>query len=514
MFKWSLLRLPVVMIFAALLWASDGTPKGSISGRVRIKDRSPLAGAVVGAFSLEYYGEQKRYLLVESANTRTDGTYLLAGLNPGKYYVVALPPEQPLMEEPPLAQPRVLLPTYYPFASSADEAIPITVTPGAETKTNELTITDGPAYSVCGKAEGMLDNLSNTLSLLLIRLGPESSVFPPKKLALISKQDSENGFCFQSVSSGDYAIELQGLLQTPEGNVPVTGITGISVSTHDLSGIRIQAESATSLKGAVHVEDSVNRQDAYARLLAPIPIYDDNQQVISLEPNPNVALLPIRAQPLDPKRASSIPGIQGDVDMRILFDPLESFERSLPPLSAQVSDRGRFALKAVPVGRYRVLAEDLPLGFFLKGVRYQGGAVSSDSFEVVSGSSGQLDLLLSGDAVFIRGTAMDAKGNVAPNAAVSLLPVSESQTFNEGRVARTTTTTSDGQFAFWNLPPGSYSVWAWQKLDSPGLATNPSFLHAFASRAVQIEAVNPADPSYVVQVNLVPSDEVSRGGWQ
>lgn len=471
-----------------------------------------MAGGVVEALRLDYYGEQKRYLVVESAQTRDDGTYLLGGLDPGKYYLVALPPEQPRVDDASGERPRVMLqPTYYPFARSADEGISLTVTPGMETRANELTISEGAAYAVCGKAEGVLDKLSDSFSLFLIRQGPESLVFSPQKIVLRSKQDAENHFCFSSVFAGDYSIEFQGFANAPEGKFPVTGSASVSVSTHDLSGVRIQAEPAARLKGLLQVDDSLNRQDAYVKLMAPIPTYDGNQQLISLDPNPNLALLPARAHALDPERATAVPGIQGSVDMRILLD---SLDRNVPPLYAQVGGGGRFAVKAVPSGQYRVLAEDLPLGFFVKTVRYQGRDVSSGNLDVAGSPSAQLDIVLSGDAVFIRGTVTDGNGHTVPDATVSLLPASGTQKFSEGRVARTTTTTADGQFAFWNLPPGGYLVWAWQELESPGLATNPSFLHTFGSRAAQIGAVNPADASYVVQVNLVPREEVRRGGWQ
>jgi len=173
---------------------------------------------------------------------------------------------------------------------------------------------------------------------------------------------------------------------------------------------------------------------------------------------------------------------------------------------------GTFTLAGVELGRYRVVVESLPLGFFVKRIRYGGKDLAAGEFDLSSSAAGPLDILLSGDAVFIRGVVTDGNGYPVDGAQVSLL--AESRSGAAGSVAAQTTNSGQGgQFAFWNLAPGAYSLWAWQDLDTPGLATRPSFVRSFAARGVRIEALNPADPSYIVTILPVPRGEVARGGW-
>ena len=458
-------------------------------------DNTPLAGVTVTAFRLDYYGEQRRYTAVESARTASDGTYSLRGLDRGKYYVVASAAER---QDP---SSRALQSTFYPSGSSVDGAVPVGVEPGFETAAIQIGMSDVAGYSVCGDVEWMPDLRPRPLSLTLVPWAADMPLLNAKTASVIPKPGSPSHFCFASVPTGDYLVELR-------GNVGVTGRISVTVPAHNLSAVRVVAMSAVRIEGFVHAEQILNRQGVYQSMAAPVAILAGTDVPVFVA-NPNAELLP--KQFTDPPRDRAamvpVPGIEGDVEIRIRLEPVEEFQDGSTAAKAEVRNGGAFTLAGLALGRYRVIVENAPLGFFVKKIRYGGKDLAAGELELLSGAVGPLDILLSGDAVFIRGMVTDGNGYGVEGASVSLLAEPGSA------AAQTIYSGQGGQFAFWNLAPGPYAVWAWQDLDPPGLATRPSFLRSFSARGMRVEAINPADPSYILTIATVPREDVTRGGW-
>jgi hypothetical protein len=123
---------------------------------------------------------------------------------------------------------------------------------------------------------------------------------------------------------------------------------------------------------------------------------------------------------------------------------------------------GTFAVRnLMPAAKYHVEVQALPLGTYVKSIRFGGRDVTKTPFDLTSGNSGMLNIVLSPNAGEAVATVHDADGLIRPSAFVSLwtpgLPAEGAPDFTKTEV-----TDRDGKFTFTNLPPGEYRVAAWE----------------------------------------------------
>src|ERR1035441_6597470 len=150
-------------------------PTAIISGRITDEDGDPMSGVRV-VVQKKKPGKATR----EAAGTEATndlGEYRLAGLFPGQYWVVAMPPpdlrdyEQPHAKAPPGdnqgdAKPDTrYLTTYYPGAYDAMQASAITLKAGDEMPVN-LTLTPSRTYRIRGIVTGVTAGQKATVDLV------------------------------------------------------------------------------------------------------------------------------------------------------------------------------------------------------------------------------------------------------------------------------------------------------------------------------------------------------------
>ena len=143
-----------------------------------------------------------------------------------------------------------------------------------------------------------------------------------------------------------------------------------------------------------------------------------------------------------------------------------------------VSADGSFEWKSVPPGSYfvQLASEGGATGeLFLKsavaGNRDVGNAGIS-----VNGGAVVLDLVASGDGGVVDGVVLDAKGEPVANAVIVAAPEKQLR----ARVDRYRKTVSDqsGRFSLHGMPPGDYTLLAWESVDGEAYY-NPEFLKSY-----------------------------------
>ncbi len=125
---------------------------------------------------------------------------------------------------------------------------------------------------------------------------------------------------------------------------------------------------------------------------------------------------------------------------------------------------GVFRLESVAAGEYFTTVQPLPSGYYVKDARL-GQADALDQPLAISGPvSGTLTILLSPAAGRIEGTVVDGRGQGVPGVQAVLVPAQRLRWRFD--LFRTATTDGAGKFSLGGIPPGSYSLFSWEALES------------------------------------------------
>jgi hypothetical protein len=174
---------------------------------------------------------------------------------------------------------------------------------------------------------------------------------------------------------------------------------------------------------------------------------------------------------------------------------------------ARVGSDGSFEWKSVPPGRYYAqLAADAGANadWFMKSVS-AGGRNVGDAALSVSGGTVVMDLVASADGAAVDGVAANAKSEAVANAVIVAIP----EAHLRARVDRYRKTVSDqnGHFILHGLPPGDYTLLAWESVDGDAYY-NLDFLSAYEGQGKALH-VSEGDRTGV-QLQAIPAAEDER----
>ena len=130
-------------------------------------------------------------------------------------------------------------------------------------------------------------------------------------------------------------------------------------------------------------------------------------------------------------------------------------------LSGAPGPDGHFAIRQVPPGEWVVSVNPLPEGSYLKSARYGGTDVRFTRFTIASGPAEALNIVISMGTAKVDGQ-VDAAAGDSKRAGIVLAPTGKLHTlarFYHGAVAD-----DDGKFHITDVAPGSYKIFALEKL--------------------------------------------------
>jgi hypothetical protein len=160
----------------------------------------------------------------------------------------------------------------------------------------------------------------------------------------------------------------------------------------------------------------------------------------------------------------------------------ESEMKSAPP-----DAEGRFVLRGVAPGRYRVTVTGLPNGWMLASALFDGKDAADHHLVVEAGENvagGEIKVTARSSEV--AGTLTNASGEPAADRSLVLFPSDRARWLPQSRLIHVAQPAADGRYAIRGLPAGEYLVAA-VEAPEPGQAFDPAFLSQIASVAVTLK---------------------------
>jgi len=434
-----------------------------VEGRVTDEDGDAMAEAQVAVLRQTFVSGRSHWEQAGAERTNDLGEYRISGLAPGNYFISVSPPpdvrnwiettanaaSSPHTAATDKAARSSYQTTYYPSTRDRSQAIPIQLHAGDDFPAN-FSLTPGPSLSIRGSVVNLPQG--TTAAILL-----QSKEF---NLMLNGAEMHKDGsFEIRDVSPGAYTI-----LATVDGaEVPMLARQALQVGSANVDGVRLAPQPGGSVVGRLRLEGKAS---------GPAP--DPSQMFLQLRP------------------------ADGDDDMLAVLNLGDS------SALAHVNRNGTFAWKNIPAGRYFLEISDstgMP-EWFLKSA-FAGGQDALDSGLTVGGGVTTLDVVASSNGGVIEGVAANRKDDSEKNAAeptaseqsvaqseepaadVTIVAVPEARFRSHPDRYRKTTTDQRGHFALRGLPPGEYSLFAWESVDGEAYL-NPEFLRSYEGQGKAI----------------------------
>lgn len=428
-----------------------------IRGRVTDEDGDPMQDAEVTVLQQTFASGHTHWQ--QSAGERTNdlGEFRIANLPAGNFYVSVNPPPdlKSLIESAGRGSEaradksgNSYQTTYYPGTNDRSQAMPVQLHAGDDFPVN-FSLTPSPSLSIRGTVVNLPPRTSATIMLQshdfnIIQNGAE-----------VHKDGS---FVIHDVSPGNYTITAS----VDGSSVPMTARQTLQVGTTGIDGLRLSPQPGATIRGRLRVEAS----GATSR-------FDPAQIFLTLQS-------------------------AGDDDAAG-FTMGERFTNL-----THVAADGTFGWNDVPPGNYDVqlLGETgAKQDWFVKSVSSGGHETNESSFSV-NGGAQVLDVTVSANGGIVSGAVVDSKSQPVSNVVVVAVPEARLRT----RIDRFQKTETDqtGHFSLHGLPPGSYTLYAWDSVEGEAYF-NPEFLQKYDGQGSGVRIAEGERKS--VQVNLILSGD-------
>ncbi len=406
-------------------------PSAVISGRIQNENGDALPWVRVSALRAAYQ-RGKRTLSSEVTVVTNDlGEYRLFGLRPGRYFLSSIykpgqrldPGEEDEDAEDPGKSGYVQ--TYYPGTPDPAKATALTIKPGDEISSMDISLEPTTVFSIRGRVNYAASR-GNSHNIILA-LEPRSTGLgwsvPPRQ-SIVDKPDG--AFEISGVLPGSYTLTA---LVFEEGR-RYQARQSIDISNIDAEGIQLTPLSGMDVRGQV--------------LWDPKPGVDQNG-------------LRVFAKSAD-----------------TTFAYASQF---------RVAPTGAFLLRELPEGLYRLTTTGQSQDCYLKSIRYAGMEVSDDEFNVIRGTQATLEVTISSRGAQVQGTVKDLDG--LPVAGVWVVLVPGEPRRSEFHLFKQTMTDQHGRYSIRGIAPGDYKLFSWEEVE-PNAWEDPDFLKPFEPKGQSI----------------------------
>ncbi len=219
-------------------------PQVVLAGIVEDEDGTPFAGAYVEALRAIYTEGHRELVTVAEAVTDDHGQFRLSQMAPGQYFISAFDPAFANVGD--AAGPLFYSPTYYPSATTPEEATRITLEPGVSREAIVIKLKLIRPARVGGtlRPDGYIDLVAGAIEL------------SPKRNDQYASQTNfrvdirPNGsYLFENVPPGTYVIRARG--ETQAGGMSMFGIYTLEIAGTDKLAVDIPMSPGAIVSGFV-----------------------------------------------------------------------------------------------------------------------------------------------------------------------------------------------------------------------------------------------------------------------
>ena len=414
------------------------TPQGVIAGRILDGEGEPLAGVSVQVMRYMYQRGHRQLVQAGGDNSNDLGEFRIYGLAPGKYILSAQDRTTASStreravgsaQAVQAAEEGYVL-TYYPNTTKADSASIIEVVPGAQFQGVSMTLTRARTVIVKGRlvTQASDRSLLRRTSIFLMAREGQGGMFSQRGFARVS--DANGGFEIRGVTPGSYWL----MADMNDGNQRYTARLPVEVGNSNLEGIELRMDPPVELSGKLVLEENADLKSAAITVI------------------------------LEARGGNNMGGGGG----------------------GPVKDDLSFKIAASPE-QYDLNVLGLPEGFFVKAIRLGSQDVTLTGLDFTRGvAADEVAVVLNPNGGQIEGTVQNTKSENAPGVMVTLIPSIERR--SQWRLYKTANTDQSGHFAMKGLPPGDYTIYAWEDIE-PGAYQDPDYVkpHESAGQSISIK---------------------------
>ncbi len=396
------------------------TPMTVLSGRVTDENGDPLPGVTVRPMVVDNFLNGRRHLMIQGGGVQTDadGRYTMPVYS-AHWFLRFIPAKS---GEPGTSYETSYAATYFPGVRDVSLASGFD-TVGQPISELNVRMERLRVYHVRGKITGPLAQTAN----------PDLRILPWEETGSLRPSVVDEGrplapdgtFDIAGLTAGNWTLIL-----CQYGKPGSLGRQKVRISDADLDDIVIPSQPPAEFRGSVReIPDQSVRQTISKPLV--------------------VALTPLEAL------------LTSAAALVLLPDPAKT---------------SGFSFRTVEAGMYRVDVT-APPGTYVKSLKLNGQDCLETGIDLTSGaaSAGVMQIVLSTAAGRLSGTVTNPDGTAFTSATVTLLPDRLPGSLDRPELRPVTIADATGHFTLTGIAPGSYHVYAWERLDevtAPAVARN------------------------------------------